>query len=57
MEDIVNTLENIVVYVAHLCCTAVSFGITHWNGIGGAILMVLQGAYLIKKLREKKECK
>jgi len=39
--------------IGHVLFTALSWGYTHWNGVGGAILMALQGWYLIKKIREK----
>ncbi len=53
MDNWYDILENMAVAIAHALFTAFSWGFTHWNGIGGAILMVLQGAYLIKKLKEK----
>ena len=50
MEDFYDVLET----VGHLIFTYVSVAVSNWHSIGGAVLMLMQGAYLYKKLKEKK---
>lgn len=53
MNDMYNLLETIGNFGYTVCC----FCVSHWNAIGGAILMILQAVYLIiriyKKVKEK----
>jgi len=47
------TIDNIMMTLGHAGFTTLTYVASHWSGIGAGILMLLQGAYLIKKLRSK----
>lgn len=53
MHDWYDIWETVAISLGHSMFTALSWGYTHWNGVGGALLMLLQGWYLIKKIKGK----
>lgn len=53
MDNLCDILDTVMTAIGHSLFTAFSFSCTHWNVIGGATLMLLQGIYLIKKIKDK----